>query len=376
MRLLDEVKDSLPAHWYYDPAHYQRELKAVWYRDWVCVGREESLQRSGDYFVAPIGSQQLIVTRANDRGLRAFENSCRHRGSLLCRESSGRFRNNRIVCPYHTWTYSTEGELLATPGKFPTDDFENENYSLYSVHVDTWRGFIFVNLAVEPATSLLDFLGSEPDYLQNWPLEDLHTVHQETISVACNWKVFWENYSECYHCPRIHPELCKVMPVYKKAVFDASDLPGWEPAYDGDTGSGAVGNGARSWTLDGEISLPLIDGPTAEEIERGVIFSSVVGSMYVVGHPEYVRSVRIVPNGPESTNLVVDWLLPKSSEVADKSCLEPIIELARLVIQQDGDICEVNQQGMHSRSFEQGTLVPQEYELWDFHQWLRRKLDE
>ena len=137
------------------------------------------------------------------------------------------------------------------------------------MHADTWRGFIFVNLSGSPACSLIEFLGHEADFLQNWPLETMCSVHQEKIPLACNWKIFWENYNECYHCPKVHPELCKVMPVYKKAVFDDADLPGWKPRFDGDTGLGAVGNGAKTWTLSGETSLPILEGLTAERNRAG-----------------------------------------------------------------------------------------------------------
>jgi len=374
MRLLSEVRPTLPASWYYDGGHFKRELEAIWYRDWVSVGRMEALQRPGDFFVAVIGDQEIIVTRGTDDEPRAFHNTCRHRGSVLCRDYDGHFRNGRIICPYHTWTYSTDGALLTTPGRFDTDDFDTANYSLYSVHVDTWGGFIFVNLDERPNNGLMEFLGNEPDYLKNWPLVDMRSVHQESIAVACNWKIFWENYSECYHCPRVHPELCKIMPVYKKAVFDHVDVPGWEPSYEGDTGLGTVGDGARTWTLSGQPTLPVIEGPTQEELEMGVMFSSVTGSMYVVGHPDYVRAVRIVPTGPESIELVVDWLLPSNYQVADETDLESIYALARLVIEQDGEICEINQRGLHSKRHEEGMLVPQEFELWHFHEWIREKL--
>jgi Rieske 2Fe-2S family protein len=168
--------------------------------------------------------------------------------------------------------------------------------------------------------------------------------------------------------------LCKVMPVYKQAVFDHIDVPGWEPAFDGDTGLGSVAEGAKTWTLSGQSPLPNIEGLSQEDISLGVKFTSVTGSMYVVGHPDYVRSVRIVPTGPESIDLVVDWLLPTDHGVAAADEIESIVELVKIVIQQDGDVCELNQQGIHSNRHEAGVLVAQEFELWHFHEWLREKL--
>ena len=374
MRTLTEARPSLPGNWYYDPDHYDREIAAVWQRDWICVGRAETLKRAGDYFIADIGTQSVIVTRSDEDTLLAFHNTCRHRGSELCRNNAGHFRNGRVICPYHTWTYSLQGELVATPGRFETADFRFSDYSLYSVHVEVWRGFVFINLADNPAEAFQGYAGQDTDLLRNWPLEHMRSVHQETVNVACNWKVFWENYSECYHCPRIHPELCKVMPVYRKGVFDFADLPDWTPKHAGDRGLGAVGDGAQTWSMDGKMSLPVIEGLTEQDVKPGVVFASFPASLYVVGHPDYVRSVRMRPTSPESIELVVDWLLPESFEIEDPQQIESVVELARLVLKQDSDICEVNQRGLRSNRYDAGVLTPQEYELWEFHQSIRDKL--
>ncbi len=374
MSTLDSVRPTLPGYWYYDLAHYERELQAVWYRDWVCAGREESLPRPGDYIVLELGTQSIVVTRLPDERLHAFHNTCRHRGSILCRDAAGHFRNGRVVCPYHSWTYTTDGHLAATPGRFETPDFKPADHGLYPVHVDNWRGFVFVNLAGRPANSLADFLGDEVRPLANWPLEDLRSVHREVSGIACNWKVFWENFSECYHCPRVHPELCRVMPVYGEGVLSAGDLPGRTPAVEGETAPPAVGNGAKTWTLNGELAFPVMAGPTAEELGRGVAFACFSASLFVLGHPDYARSVRIRPTGPESVELTIDWLLPADVPVEDEAALEPILGLARRVIAQDAAVCELNQRGLHSHRHMAGVLMPQEYELWHFHESLRSKL--
>ena len=364
MRLLSQPEPTIPSHWYFDADHYQRELKAIWYRQWVCVGREESLARPGDFFTAQIGDQGIIVTRADD-GLRAFHNTCRHRGAQICSTESGRFRNGRIICPYHTWTYSTDGELLATPNRLDTGSFNTADYSLYSVHLETWRGFVFVNLAETPEATLIDQLGEEADYLRNWPLEDMRSVHQDTKSVGSNWTVYWENYSECYHCPRVHPSLCHVMPVYKLGTFDNRDIPDWKRADDGD---------AETWTPDGKSTLPAINGLSEAELDTIVTFASFTGSMYVAAHRDYVRTVRLVPRGPEQVDLIIDWLLPSKHADIDKDALQPIIDFPTQVIVEDAEMCELNQKGLHSLRHDHGALVEQEYEIRDFHEWLRERL--
>lgn len=374
MTVLTRTEATLPATWYYDADHYARELKAVWYREWICVGRQEEIPRPGDYLVAAIGTQRVIVTRTSEGVVKAHHNTCRHRGSLLCESERGHFPRQRIICPYHTWTYSLDGELVATPARLESGDFRQQDYSLYRVHADSWGGFLFVNLAEEPYISLREFLGAEADVLDHWPLAELESAHREKQLLACNWKVFWENYSECYHCPRLHPELCRIVPLYKQAVLSHSDLPGWQPRDDADDGRPAVAPGLASWTLDGRAALPPLDGLDERLRADGMAFASFTASMFVVGHPDYVRSVRLLPRGPETVELTIDWLVPPGTREAHADTFERVLELGRLVIAQDGRACELNQQGLRSIRHEHGVLVPQERAVWEFHEWLRSRL--
>ena len=374
MTLLTGPEATLPADWYYDPAHYDRELNAVWYRDWVCVGRQEEIAEPGDYIVAEIGTQRVIVTRDSQGTPKAFHNTCRHRGSALCQTVRGHFPNGRIVCPYHTWTYSLDGDLIATPARLEVGDFRFRDFSLYDVHVDSWGGFLFVNFADVPLTSLRESLGTEADVLDDWPLETLVSAHQEKKSLACNWKVFWENYCECYHCPRLHPELCRVVPLYRKGVLSHADLPDWRPQDDQDDGRPTVAPGLSTWTIDGRSTLPAIEGLDERHRADGMAFASFTASMFVVAHPDYVRSVRMQPLGPEGVQLTIDWLLPPGVREAHADSFGRILGLAQRVIEQDSRACELNQQGLKSIRHRHGVLVPQERTVWEFHEWLRAKL--
>ena len=375
MGALTSTEPTLATHWYLSPDVFSAELENIWYRDWFCVGRSEDVPESGDFFTTSVGTQNLIVLRAESGALEAFHNTCRHRGALLCTEDKGRFRNGRIICPYHTWTYSLNGDLLATPYRQSCDDFSNDDYSLYRIHVDTWGGYIFINLSESPATTLSDFLGAEAENLRDWPLEDMVSVRRETLALACNWKLFWENYSECYHCPRIHPELCKVVPVYSEGVMGDVDLPGWQAEGD-DDGRPKVAPGMVTWSASGQTQLPTLPGLSKRDLEAGANFASFTASMYVVGHPDYVRSVRIVPVGPESTSLVIDWLL--MPDVAEKhvDLIDEMTAFGRLVVEQDGAVCELNQKGLHSLRHQHGVLVPQEHYLHEFHQWVKSRVGE
>jgi Rieske 2Fe-2S family protein len=136
-----------------------------------------------------------------------------------------------------------------------------------------------------------------------------------------------------------------------------------------------VAPGHVTWTLDGRSTLPMIEGPSAEDRALGVVFASFTASFFVVAHPDYVRSVRIMPRGPERIELTVDWLLPSGVAEAHADELDRLFELGRLVVAQDGRVCELNQAGLRSRRHQEGVLMPQEYWLLDFHDWLRARLD-
>ena len=373
MALLERTAASLPARWYYDPAQYARELEAIWYRDWVCVGRLEDLPASGDWFVTAIGDQSILVTRDRDGRPQAFHNTCRHRGSQLCEAPRGRFAGGRIVCPYHAWSYALSGELLATPKMDLPSGFRREDYPLYGVAVESWGGYVFVNLDQKPGQSLADFLGEEAQHVERWPLADLVSVRREVTELGCNWKLFWENYSECYHCPGVHPELCRVMPLYREGLLSYEDSATSPTRPAGDSRP-RVAQGLATWTLDGRSTLPLIEGPSAADREPGVVFASFTASLFIVAHPDYVRSVRILPTGPESLKLTVDWLLPTGVAAAHPGELERLYALGRLVVAQDGRVCELNQRGLKSRRHREGVLMPQEHALLEFHDWLRARL--
>ncbi len=374
MALLTRTTESLPAAWYHDPAQYARELEAVWYRDWVCVGRLEDLPEAGDYFLAEVGAERLVVTRDREGRPRAFHNTCRHRGSTLCTEPRGRFAGGRITCPYHAWSYALSGELAATPKMELPAGFRREDYPLYAVASESWGGFLFVNLAARPPATLAGFFGAEARNVERWPLASLVSVRREVTTLACNWKIFWENYSECYHCPGIHPELCRVMPLYREGVLSYADSR-LAPAAGGDTRP-RVAPGLVTWTLDGQSNLPLIEGPSAEDRAPGVVFASFAASLFIVAHPDYVRSVRILPRGPERIELTVDWLLPPGVAERHSGELERMVELGRRVVAQDGRVCELNQQGLRSRRHAAGVLMPQEESLHEFHEWLKARLAE
>src|SRR3954465_10081491 len=166
-KALERLEAGLPAAWYYELAHYQRELDAFWYRQWIAAAREEELREPGDWRVVSVGTQNIVVLRDEKGALRAFHNTCRHRGSILCEKQSGRFERGRMVCPYHAWTYDLGGRLVGTPRRMETPDFDAAKFSLFEVSLDRWGGFVFINLAGTGGTAGL------PEKYRNYNFQDL-----------------------------------------------------------------------------------------------------------------------------------------------------------------------------------------------------------
>ena len=152
---------TLPQRFYTSEDVYRAEMDRFFFGGWVCVGREEQVSKPGDYFLAEIAGESVIVTRDAAGELRAHYNVCRHRGTRMCTEQAGAFPNGRIRCPYHAWTYGLDGALVVAPHMEP--DFVRADYPLHPVAVDVWHGHVFLNLSKSPvalATHLASLTGS------------------------------------------------------------------------------------------------------------------------------------------------------------------------------------------------------------------------
>lgn len=373
---LRNVEHTLPSHAYFEAPHYERELEAIWYRNWVYLCRAASIERPGSYRTFELGTQQVLLLRDEEGCLRAFHNTCRHRGSRLCRADAGRFEAKRIVCPYHRWAYSLQGTLLRTSSLASPEGFDKADYPLYDVAVAEWGGFVFVNLSGGDERSVEQSFTRDSSRLDHWPLEDLVVGHSYRKVMRCNWKVFWDNFNECLHCPGVHPELCSLVPIYGRGIIAERDDPNWRAHADRDDPRFKSGlrPDAATWSVDGQAQSVTFQGLSDAEHRAGQTFVTSLPSAYMVGHVDYVRVVRLHPLGPEQTELTAEWLFPPET-LADPA-FDPanIVEFAALVLEQDAEACELNQRGLRSLRHETGVLMPEEYYLKQFHDWVRNEL--
>ena len=360
--LLNHCPETLPRAAYLDPEWYGREMATIWSQNWVMVGRLADLS-PGTMRPVRIGSASVLLTRSVDGEVSAFHNTCRHRGSELC--AAEKPVGKLITCPYHAWSYAAnDGRLVSTGYGTPTDDFIKENNGLLPISRVQWNGFIFLNLSPDPGPLTPD-LGLEA--LSNWPMDTLVTGHRHERILACNWKVFWENYNECLHCPGIHPELCDMVPIYGKGIMSAPEAADWTPDQ---SRKPNLKPGAESWTMTGAPCGPTFPGLTPEQRQDGYTFVTLYPTAYIVAHVDYVRSVRLEPLGPEVTRLTAEWYFPPETLAQPGFAAAEVAAFAKIVLQQDGDAVEMNQRGISSPAYAKGRLMPQEFDIARFHQWV------
>lgn len=212
---------------YTSPEFFAMETERVLSTGWVAVGTTDQIDRPGRVILADVGRSSLIITRNRDGELRGFHNVCRHRGTRLLDGVESVGRNQRIRCPYHSWTYDLDGHCLGTPlfegSDVPEDqqgvfdmsdvkDFDKADYGLHPVRVDTWGFLVFVTLDPQ-AGPLAEQLGDLPERFAGYRLEEWTTARRARFEVAANYKLIAENFMEYYHLPWVHPELIQVSPL-------------------------------------------------------------------------------------------------------------------------------------------------------------------
>src|SRR5712691_9747737 len=200
---------TLPGRYYNAPEIWAEERERIFARRWICVGRAAELGQLGDYAVRAVGGESVMVVRGQDGAVRAFYNVCRHRGTRLCEEARGRF-SETIQCPYHAWTYTLDGTLIGAPHMGDVAGFDKRDYPLHAGAVATWEGFLFINLAREPEPFERAF-APVLDRFRRFNLATLRSARRIEYDVQANWKLLFQNFSECLHCPVIHPGLAPLV---------------------------------------------------------------------------------------------------------------------------------------------------------------------
>jgi Rieske 2Fe-2S family protein len=343
-----------PAAAYTDPAVLAWERRHLFAGAWTCLGRLDSLRRDGPSQRAlTVGDVGVLLTfgtgGVHGGGVRAFANVCRHRGHELLPDGGSSTRP-AVVCPYHGWAYRLDGALATAPGMPGSAGFSPGRFGLVELPATDWHGWVFVN-ALGTAPPWPGYLGGLAPLIAPYRPELLRTAAVHHYEVAANWKVIVENYQECYHCPLIHPELCRVSPPTSGENWT---LPG---AWVG--GAMDLREHAETMSLDGRGAGTVIDGAPAHTVRYVAVFPNLL----ISAHPDYVMTHLLHPVAPDRTLVECAWLVPDG--VADAS---HAVDFWDVTNRQDWAACESVQRGLASPHFRPGPLAPGEDAV---HQWVR-----
>jgi Rieske 2Fe-2S family protein len=338
---------SLLQRYFVSPRVFAEEQNKIFSTQWVLAGHQSQIAKAGDYFISNVADESLIIIRDQRSNIRGFYNVCRHRGTRLLEDQNG--HASAIQCPYHAWTYALDGRLLGAPHMDNVPGFAKADYSLRPVHLGLWEGFIFVNLADSPAP-LDEWFAPLAQKFSQWNLSKLRSAKRIEYDVRANWKLMFENYSECYHCPGVHPALSKLSPS-DSAENDLTDGP-----FLGGFMRITKGN---SLTMSGK-SCALSVGDFGEEDFHRVFYYSIFPNMLLSLHPDYAMLHQLHPLSPERTLILCDWFFhPEAFERKDFNSGDAI-EFWDMTNKQDWHVCELSQQGVASRAYEPGPYSPRE----------------
>jgi Rieske 2Fe-2S family protein len=354
---------TLPARYYTDPAIFEEEMARIHYTSWLFAGRADDLPHTGSWVVRRFGRAEILVVRGEDSRVRAFHNSCRHRGTLLCAGESGRFQGS-IQCPYHAWTWGLDGGLRAAPHMDQVRGFRNEDYPLVGVQVAEWDGHVFVNLSESPAP-LTESLGGLDERFRPWRMAELRRVERRVYSLHANWKLVIQNYSECLHCPIAHPQLGKL------SHYLSGDNEAPQACYLG--GSMVLKEGVASMTMDGTTNRACFP-ELAPEDRRRVHYYALLPNLLLNLHPDYVMTFAIWPLAVDRTEVVCDWHFHPSE--IEKPGFDPrgAVEFWDVTNRQDWELSDLAQRGIATLGYRQGPFSYREDLLPGLDRWLLERL--
>ena len=329
---------TLPSQMYLDPAVLEREKDRIFYRTWQLVAHRGELARPGDFKPATILDEPILLTHAQDGKLRGFYNVCRHRAAQV---ATTRGNRKSLQCGYHGWVYGLDGKLQVAREMEGTEDFDKADFGLVPIRVDTLGPFVFANLDMD-AAPLADWIGSIPSEIAaaGYDLDTMRLIEHRDYDIACNWKVYVDNYLEGYHLPIAHPGLFKELEYdnYRVETFryyskqhapirklKPDEVPGRDRRYI--RMPGAEDNALYYW-----------------------IFPNTMLNIY----QDNLSTNVILPMGPGRTLTIFEWFFAEPGTGAGWESMQQTIAFSDEIQQEDIAVCEQVQRGLRSRSYQRG----------------------
>ena len=358
---LDQAR-TLPAACYTSAEFYEFEKRALFDREWLCVGREEQAREPGDYFTTHLVGEPIVVARARDGKLRAMSSVCQHRGMLVA-QGAGNARG--FVCPYHHWVYGLDGALVNAPAMERTCEFDKAKVRLPQFKLEVWQGFVFINFDAA-AAPLAPRLAAVSQAIAGYDLERAQLAQTTTGQFAWNWKVMFENNNDGYHASKLHQGPLHDFVPSEQAVFPPSD-----PADAGFLRFNGTLHPDASFNPTQRAVLPVFPGLSVEDRGR-MTFANVPPTLSLVLTSDLVIYLILRATGAETMEQDTGLLVAPGAmhDPAFPHRLEMISTSAGKIIAQDMHVDALVQVGLRSRFAPRGRYSWQEGAQGQFNQWL------
>jgi glycine betaine catabolism A len=391
---------SLPGAFYRDEAVYRLDVERIWRRGWLFAGHTCEIPEPGDYFTVEVDTDSILILRGDEGEIRALHNVCRHRGSILCTQTSGHL--GKIVCPYHQWVYGRDGSLLTARGM--QSDLDKTQLSLIPVAVRELEGMIYFSLAADPP-DFEEARGLMAPLLRPQGFDRAKVAKAVDYEIHANWKLVWENNRECYHCNVNHPQ-------YIKANFDHYNVNDTSERIQQEIET-IVARSEEKWAEQGlEVThrqtgmtlfpdverniwysanrTPLVEGYVSESMDGSQVAPLMgdypdpdVGTLRIRTMPNFWNhsscdhgvTTRLLPAGPRMTKARVLWLVDRDAVEGRDYTLDALLPFWQLTSEQDWEICENQQRGVESSAYRPGPYSTyKEYNVDRFVQWYLKQL--
>jgi choline monooxygenase len=354
-----ERAHTIPGLWYFDPEIYDAECRAVFRSTWQVAGRTDQVAAPGSYCTPEIAGEPIVMVRDQEGVLRAFANVCRHRAARVMNDPEG--KATRLRCRYHGWTYDLAGRLRGTPEFEGVADFCKEDQGLAAFEVDTWGPLVWVRQqrpADGKAESLASFLTPLPERAAPLGLDRLRFVERRHYDMACNWKVFVDNYLDGgYHVNTVHPGLAGALDYsrYRTEIAGNTSVQ-ISPLHPADPASESAvtarlrpGDNAYYWWVYPNFMI---------NIYAGIMDTNLV-----------------LPLGPDRCRVIFDFYFADTEGDEARRFIADSIAVSHQIQMEDAGICENVQKGLASSSYSTGRFsVRREAAGYHFHRLLATSL--
>ena len=388
---------TLTQPFYTCPSVFERDLERIISKQWLFVDHVSALPTAGCFITYEIAGESILVVRGRDGEVRAFFNVCRHRGSRICSEASGKL--NALVCPYHAWTYDLDGRLKRA--RHMPDDFDPVAYGLHQCQARIWSGMVFITLADADEPELLAFDALAEDlepFVSPNEIAQAKVVARRSYPTTANWKLVVENFRECYHCAPAHPEYTDVNSYVRLTERDIKqfdpDYFAWASKWNASSEHGPrvtgrlnpdssddrqphggnarpIREGWQTLSQTGQSVAPLMGQLRSFDGGNAIVIFGPLSYLYVAN--DHVTTFRFTPCSAGFTQVDLSWVVREDAaeEAVDLDRLTWLWDTTTL---QDTRIINNNQLGVNSSRYQPGPYAPRERGSAGFIAWYLTRL--